>query len=75
MAPQKDGGARHTRCSRHAQDRITRSTGLLSERGMWPVISARESGEGYMLLSERAEEGKGRVGGRGGTAEERNEMK
>lgn len=40
---------------------------------MWPVISAEESGEGYMLLSEKAEA----RGGRRviGSAEERNEMK
>lgn len=35
-----------------------KSTGLLSKRGMWPVISAQESREGYMLLSEKAEGGR-----------------
>lgn len=35
-----------------------------AERGMWPVISAQESRDGYMLLSEKAEGGR-KVGRKG----------
>lgn len=48
----------HKQMTHIRKNHNAKSTGLLSKRGMWPVISAQESREGYMLLSEKAEGGR-----------------
>lgn len=50
----------HKQMTHIRKNHNAKSTGLLSKRGMWPVISAQESREGYMLLSEKAEGGRQR---------------